>query len=62
MQAEQDLEYTETFLDVFGSFLKELEAKVKFGSTEFESATTQCTDLVALFGEDPKQVKPKDFF
>ena len=60
--AEQKVEHAELFEEVFGTFLKELEAKVNHGNKEFETITEDSKQLILLFGEDPTSLKPMDLF
>jgi hypothetical protein len=47
---------------MFSPFLKEVELKVNYGSDEFETTSKEIEKLIVSYGEEPKNLAPKDFF
>jgi hypothetical protein len=52
----------EIFIEVFAPFLKEVDTKMDHGESMLGETCSEITKLIIAYGEDPKNMEPKDFF
>ena len=61
-QLEDSICYEEQFIETYSSFLKSVESRTQIAEKELETLKERILKLMALYGKDPDEVKPTEFF